>query len=237
MRGHTEFDDFAHDYDGTLNQALSVSGESKDYFARGRVRWLGEKLRSLGLSPKSAIDFGCGTGSAVPFLVEELALDSLLGVDISSESIEVATKKHGSARVRFATLDAHEPKADVDLAFCNGVFHHIPPKERAAAVNHVWRSLKEGGLWAFFDNNPYNPGTQWIIYRLPFERDSVTVSARQARRMLRDGGFEVLACTHLFVFPRFLRWLRPLEPRLSRLPIGAQYLVLCRKVGEGPPQP
>ena len=232
MRGHAEFDDFAHDYDGTLNRALSVSGESKDYFARGRVAWLVERLKELGIAPKSAIDFGCGTGSATPFLLEELALVSLLGVDISAESIDVATRKYGSDRVRFQTLEAHEPRADTDLAFCNGVFHHIPLKERAAAVHRVWRSLKPGGIWAFFDNNPFNPGTQWIIYRLPFERESVTVSAWQARRMLKQGGFEVLSSTHLFVFPRFLRWLRPLEPRLSALPIGAQYLVLGRKSGK-----
>jgi hypothetical protein len=113
------------------------------------------------------------------------------------------------------------------------VFHHIPPKERAGAINYVWRSLADGGVWAFFDNNPFNPGTQWIIHRLPFERDSVTVSAWEAQRILREGGFEVLGSTHLFVFPRFLRWFRPLEPQLSRFPLGAQYLVLCRKVTLG----
>ena len=233
MRGHTEFDDFAHDYDGTLNQALSVSGEDKDYFARGRVRWLAKELAALGLSPKRAIDFGCGTGSATPWLLEELRLESLLGVDVSSESIEVARKKYGSERTSFLSLDEHRPTADVDLAFCNGVFHHIPPKERAGAINHVWRSLADGGVWAFFDNNPFNPGTQWIIHRLPFERDSVTLSAWEARRILRDGGFEVLTSSHLFVFPRFLRWFRPLEPQLARFPLGAQYLVLCKKVARG----
>ena len=229
MRGHAEFDDFAQDYDGTLNRALSVSGESKEYFARGRVAWLAEQLRSIGFRPRSAIDFGCGTGSAAPWLVQELGLESLLGVNISSESVNVARARYGSERVRFATLDAHEPKANVNLAFCNGVFHHIPPKERAGAVSYVFRSLRPGGVWAFWDNNPYNPGTQWIIHRLPFERDSVTVSASQARRLLKGGRFEVLASTHYFVFPRFLRWFRPLEPRLAALPLGAQYLVLARK--------
>jgi SAM-dependent methyltransferase len=229
MKGHDDFDDFAGDYDGTLNRALSVSGESKDYFARGRVLWLAEKLRELGIAPRTVIDFGCGTGTAAPFLFEELAVESLLGVDISEKSIDVANRRHGSERARFATIDAHAPKADTDLAFCNGVFHHIPPPQRSAAVNHVWRSLRPGGVWAFFDNNPYNPGTQWINYRLPFERDSVMLSAREAERMLRAGRFDVLTSTHLFVFPRVLRWFRPFEPRLARFPVGAQYLVLAQK--------
>jgi SAM-dependent methyltransferase len=233
MKGHDDFDDFAGDYDGTLNKALSVSGESKDYFSRGRVAWLAQELRAHGLTPKSGVDFGCGTGSATPWLVEELGLETLLGVDISEKSIEVARARYGSERIRFATIDAHEPKADIDLAFCNGVFHHIPPSERAAAVDHVWRSLRPGGVWAFYDNNPFNPGTQWIIYRLPFERDSVTVSAFEAKRMLRAGRFDVLSSSHLFVFPRALRWFRPLEPRLARFPIGAQYLVLAQKPAHG----
>src|SRR5262245_36288656 len=115
MKGHDDFDDFAGDYDRTLNRALSVSGESKDYFARGRVVWLAERLREFGMAPRTAIDFGCGTGSAAPFLLEELRLESLLGVDISEKSIEVANRRHGSERARFATIDAHEPKAEADL--------------------------------------------------------------------------------------------------------------------------
>jgi hypothetical protein len=34
---------------------------------------------------------------------------------------------------------------------------------------------------------------------------------------------------HLFFFPRMLRWLRPLEPMLVIIPVGAQYLGLARK--------
>ena len=33
----------------------------------------------------------------------------------------------------------------------------------------------------------------------------------------------------LFVFPRVLGWLRGVEPRLARWPLGAQYLVLGRR--------
>src|SRR5262245_58664660 len=114
MKGHDDFDDFAGDYDGTLNRALSVSGESKDFFARGRVVWLAEKLREYGIAPRTAIDFGCGSGSAAPFLLEELGFETLLGVDISQKSIDVANRRYGSERARFATIDAHEPNGDVD---------------------------------------------------------------------------------------------------------------------------
>ena len=43
------------------------------------------------------------------------------------------------------------------------------------------------------------------------------------------GGFEILRTDFLFFFPRWLGWLRRIEPRLTGLPLGAQYLVLTRK--------
>jgi SAM-dependent methyltransferase len=229
MRGHAEFDDFAEDYDRTLNQGLAFSGEDKDFYARERVKWLSAVLAALGERPRRAIDFGCGTGSATPHLMQLLELEALLGIDVSARSIEVATRRHAGERTRFATLDAHEPGADCDLAFCNGVFHHIPLHDRAGAVNRVFRSLRPGGVWAFWENNPLNPGTQWLMRKLPFDRDAVKVSAFAARRMLRAGGFRIVRTDHLFLFPKFLAGLRPLERRITRLPLGAQYLVLAQK--------
>lgn len=224
-----EFDAVAEDYERTLGEGLSVSGEDSSYFAEGRVAFLTGRLKALGERPKRVLDFGCGTGSAAPFLLSAFELDGLVGIDVSERSIEVASRRHGGERARFLPLDAHEPKGDFDLAFCNGVFHHIPPAERARAVETVWRSLRPGGLWAFWENNPYNPGTRFIMSRLPFDRDAVTLSAREARRLLRAGGFQILDTNHYFVFPGFLRKLRVLEPYFVRLPIGAQYQVLCRK--------
>jgi hypothetical protein len=39
----------------------------------------------------------------------------------------------------------------------------------------------------------------------------------------------VLCADFLFIFPRPLKWFRPLEPLVSRLPLGAQYQIICRK--------
>jgi SAM-dependent methyltransferase len=230
MKGHDEFDDLAEDYDATLNQGLAVSGENKTYFARERILWLAKELAARSVNPRAAIDFGCGTGSSVPLLLDLLKLEDVLGVDTSERSIEVARRTHGSSRARFSVLRDHAPSGGADLAFCNGVFHHIPVSERAGAIAHVRQSLRPGGLWSFWENNPLNPGTRWIMSRLPFDRDAVTLTCRHAEALLRAGGFEILRSDHLFIFPRLLRALRPLEPSLAGLPIGAQYQVLCRRV-------
>jgi hypothetical protein len=66
--------------------------------------------------------------------------------------------------------------------------------------------------------------------RIPFDRDAILVSPPHARAILRQGGFRVLRSDFLFLFPRQLAFLRPIERRVARIPIGAQYQVLCQKV-------
>lgn len=224
-----EFDSYAADYDAALTKGIAVSGEDKNYFARGRVAWLVHCLRRRSVTVRSAMDFGCGIGSATPFLLELLGLEKVLGVDISAKSIEVAKHWHGSPRAEFAELNRYDPNGELDAAYCNGVFHHIPLSERPKAVEYVHRSLRPGGLFALWENNPWNPGARLVMSRIPFDRDAIMLSAIEACRLVRTGGFEVLRVDFLFIFPKSLRWLRWIEPRVTRLPLGAQYQVLCRK--------
>lgn len=225
-----EFDGFAGDYDAALNEGLSVSGEDKNYFARGRLRWLAGRLAKMRQSPTTAMDFGCGTGSATPFFFECFRqLQTLIGTDVSAESLQVARQTYTDTRVSFATMDEHAPAGSLELAYCNGVFHHIPPDQRPVAVKYIYESLRPGGLFALFENNPWNPATRYVMSRIPFDRDAITLSPPEARSMVRDAGFKVLRSDFLFYFPRALRLLRPVEPALVKLPLGTQYLILAQK--------
>ena len=227
--GDDVFDEYADEYDSALSEGISVSGEDKNYFARGRIAWLARCLERLQERPKCFLDYGCGTGSASPFIFEILGVKSLIGVDASLKSLEKANSAHGSDRTRFLSFDQYQPREEVDIAFCNGVFHHIAPSERSAVVDYIYRSLRPGGVFAFWENNPWNPGTRYVMSRIPFDRDAITLTPPEARRMLRRGGFDVARTDFLFIFPRMLRWLRSLEPLASPLPFGAQYEILCRK--------
>jgi SAM-dependent methyltransferase len=223
------FDEDLTDYDEELAQGISVSGEDKDYFARGRVMRLADSLKQLKEQPKSVMDFGCGTGSAMPFLLELIRPEQALGVDSSVKLLELARKRYGSERTNFLLNTQYQPSGQIDLAFCNGVFHHIPVSERGIAVDYVYWSLRPGGLFAFWENNPWNPGTRYVMNRIPFDRDAITLTASEARGLLRSRGFEILQTQFLFIFPRMLRCLRGIERFFSRVPLGAQYQVLCRK--------
>jgi SAM-dependent methyltransferase len=224
------FDAYAKNYDIALGRGISVSGENKEYFARGRVEWVARRQREAGENPRRILDFGCGTGTGARFLSEQYSAADVLGVDVSIASLETGRQLYGSARVQFSLMNEYRPATEMDLVFCNGVFHHIPVAERAAAVELIHRSLRAGGMLAFWENNPWNPGTRYVMSRIPFDRDAVTLTPPEARRLLRAGGFQVLRTDFIFIFPRWLGWLRRLEPRLAGWPLGAQYLVLARKV-------
>jgi SAM-dependent methyltransferase len=229
-----EFDRYAGDYDAALDEGLSASGESKDYFAAGRVRWLARCLNELASDSaprplRSVLDYGCGTGSTIPLLATLAPQASLVGVDVSQESLRVAERSVGSERVTFSTVSDRPAQPDFDLTYCNGIFHHIPLAERRAAARYVYDSLKPGGLFSFWENNPWNPGTRWVMSRIPFDRDAIPLSALEARRLLREAGFELLRTDFQFIFPRALSPLRFLERSLAALPLGAQYQVLCRR--------
>jgi trans-aconitate methyltransferase len=229
--GHDDigFDHYAADYDAALDCGISISGETKAYFAQSRTAWLAQCLAKLNERPRSILDYGCGTGTSTAFLLSSFPGASLLGVDVSSKSLDVARRTNGGENVRFLLFDDYEPHAEVDLAFSNGVFHHIPPDKRSSAIGYVWRCLRPGGLFALWENNPWNPGTRYVMSRIPFDRDAVPISCRQAARLVRAEGFAVISTHFLFLFPRLLRPLRKLEPSLANLPFGAQYQVLCRK--------
>lgn len=226
--GEAEFDAFAEDYEAALEQGICLSGEGSAFFAEGRVAWLDRCLTALDVEPRTILDFGCGTGSTTPILLGLPGARRLIATDASSELLALAQKEHGSPATSFVSLD--EPlREEIDFAYCNGVFHHIPPAERAQAVSYVYEALRPGGFFAVWENNPWNPGTRLVMRRIPFDRDAVTLSAPETRRILRSGGFEIERTDFLFVFPRPLRALRPLERYLARAPLGAQYLVLARK--------
>lgn len=224
-----EFDAFAESYNEALQRGLHVSGERKEFFADGRIHWLRRRLQEHAHLAGTIMDFGCGTGTSTERLLGLPGATWLVGTEVSARSLEVARREHPDPRARFELLGDYRPAGDLDLVFCNGVFHHIPRSERPGALKYVFDSLRPGGIFALFENNPWNPGTRWIMSRIPFDRDAVTLSALESRERLTTAGFVVLETDFLFFFPRALAWFRKLEPALSRVPLGAQYLVLARK--------
>jgi SAM-dependent methyltransferase len=226
---HAAFDAHARAYDEELQRGLSVSGENRDFFARGRVRFLADCLRARGACARTVLDYGCGTGATTRWFFEELGSARTVGVDVSADSLAVAREQVNDPRAQF--VEPGDPRAadEIDLAYCNGIFHHVRPADRPDVLADIKRCVRPGGLFALWENNPWNPGTRLVMSRIPFDRDAIPVSALEARRLATAAGFRVLRVDFLFIFPRALRVFRGIEPLVSRLPLGAQYQVLCER--------
>ncbi len=122
------FDEHADSYDADLQRGLSLSGETKEYFSAGRLRHLHQRLSAMSFTPKSVLDYGCGDGSTTPLLFDILGATSVVGADTSAALLAKAKSAYQSDATRFHFLADLVPAADFDIAFCNGVFHHIPPR-------------------------------------------------------------------------------------------------------------
>jgi SAM-dependent methyltransferase len=224
------FDQYAASYDQTLANAIAPSGESREFFAAGRVAWLKRCLDEANETPRALLDFGCGDGATTPLLLAALRSESATGIDVSAKSLEIARKQYASARITYETIGEFQAFAQMDLAYCNGVFHHIPPAQRADALALVNGALRVGGLFSFWENSPWSLATRYVMSRCAFDRDAIMLTPPEARALLRNGGFEILRTDFRFIFPRALRAFRKIEDFVYRLPLGTQYQVLCRKI-------
>lgn len=223
------FDCVEAEYDHALAQGISISGEDRSYFVRQRVAFLRTCLRRLGEQPVSVLDFGCGSGGTSAVLRDDLGAREVVGVDVSERLLTSARQQHGSDGVRFLSPRDAALGSSFDLAYCNGVFHHIPAAQQEQAARYVRDALRPGGYFALWDNNPWSPAARYVMSRIPFDRDARMIFPTQARLLLRAAGFEIVSVDFQFIFPRMMRALRVFESPLSKLPLGAQYQVLARR--------
>jgi SAM-dependent methyltransferase len=223
-----EFDKSARNYEALFRPWLKIAGASREYFARSRLKWLSYVLSNREIAPKRVMDFGCGTGMSLPLLAEILDAKLIIGLDISEESLAVARDTVGSRPVRLATPATYLPQEDLDLVFCNGVFHHIPVAERPAAMDYVYRCLRPGGIVAMWENNPWNPMQSFAMKHSEIDKNAIPLPPPESRQLVASQ-FSVLRTDFLFFFPGYFTWLRPLERCLIKVPLGAQYQVLACK--------
>ena len=225
------FDEYATKYSSTVQNVISASGESVEYFATLKI-----DLMRVELAARPAgriLDFGCGVGNTTREIASQFPNASVVGYDPSSESIAVArqlTNDHG----RTTFTEAGDgglpfPNASFDAAFTACVFHHIDRAEHAFWARELLRVLRPGGSMLVFEHNPYNPLTRKVVRECPFDEGVVLLQPRYTRRLLREAGFEPGEPKFYFFFPHALRALRPGERLLRRVPIGAQYYVMGRR--------
>jgi 2-polyprenyl-3-methyl-5-hydroxy-6-metoxy-1,4-benzoquinol methylase len=215
------FDRYSAEYTQLHAASIRASGEDPSYFADYKIAC----LERLGLLRGTVLDYGCGIGT----LTERLARDGrdVYGYDVSKASLELAAPRAPTAK--FVESIETLPTAYFELAVLSGVLHHVARSERERIVRDVAARLRPGGVIAIFEHNPLNPLTRRAVRMCEFDRDAILLWPWETTSLLGAAAFLEVRRDFIVFFPRALRALRPLEPRLRWMPLGAQTLTIGTK--------
>ena len=219
------FDKFSGRYRELLDRNISITGEKSEYFASYKARFIAAKV-----APKldcRILDFGCGIGLVCGQLRQYLPRARIDGYDVSCASldrIDPALRAQGTY-----TSETRELGRDYDVVLLANVMHHVRLEARQDTVSKAGEFLGAKGRLVIFEHNPANPLTRRAVERCPFDEDALLLPPRETVRYFPRNRFSEIQLDYIVFFPRFLSWLRPLEPFLYWCPLGAQYVVTGSK--------
>jgi len=227
-----EFDTHVRRYKEVLDQSIAFSGEDAAYFADYKIRDLRDELTLAGSDTSTTLklmDFGCGIGSSMPHERRHFARAELLGVDVSSESLEQARELFGEM-ASFLLLEGDKwpvQASSLDAAYAMCVFHHADEEAHVQILSDIRSRLKPGGMMMVYEHNPFNPLTVRVVNSCPFDKNAKLIRSSVMAKRCRDAGYKDVKVRFRVFFPGFLRTLRFAESMLSWLPLGGQYYVRC----------
>lgn len=231
----TEFDRYALEYEQMHADNVKPSGYDPAYFDEYKVKEIHARLKEEGVAdlPIKILNFGCGIGKSEPFLRSYFPNAKIMGIDVSVESVKLARKYNSHLKdVEFDTFEegGEIPKnVKYDVIFIANVFHHIPHKFHVGILKQLIEIISDNGSLFIFEHNPHNPLTVRTINRCPFDVDAVLLYPAYTGKILKESGFTRIQRRFTLFFPKFLKFLLPLEQKLKGLPIGAQYYFQAKK--------
>lgn len=219
-----DFDRYASTYRDVLNRSVSASGETGEYFASYKAHYV---ARLLGNEFEGRIlDYGCGVGMVTAGLTRLLPQAHVKAFDQSATSIANVNpelRKKASFCSDLAELGI------ADIIMVANVLHHVAVPDRQPLIKQLSERLSSGGQLVIFEHNPINPLTLAVVRDCPFDVDAVLLPSSEAINLCIGADLHIVRRDYIVFFPRPLGWLRPIEPALRWLPIGAQYAVIARK--------
>lgn len=144
--------------DAYRNLADSYDRLTNDVDYRAVVAFYEEILKREGLTPRTAVDLACGTGSVALLLAEEGL--QVTAVDMSEQMLCVAAQKtqdmENPPRFVCQKLQKLQLPRGVDLAVCalDSLDYITDPADCAEAIRRIYRVLNPGGCFIFDVNTP-----------------------------------------------------------------------------------
>ncbi|MGE4168422.1 MAG: class I SAM-dependent methyltransferase [Candidatus Babeliales bacterium] len=227
-----EFDNYIDNYRNNCNNALWLSGESSDYFALYKAQKLQTWFSNQTQKKIKILDFGCGDGIMTQHVQSLFPHATVYGVDPSPKSVQDAQTKFPS--IKFSVNSDSNTKLDFesnsfDLIFTAGTLHHIPFSMHAGYMQELMRIVKAGGSIVIFELNPLNPLTVYTFKTNPIDYNAKMLTPWYAYNLAKK--YSKPSIKFICFFPKFLKFLRPLEALFSKIPAGALYSIIIPKKG------
>ena len=220
----SEFDNFAENYNESLRKSLALTRTSDKYQAEYKVRLLKNQL-PRGATQLSILDFGCGVGLSLPYLLEQFSDSKVFATDVSEVSLDIVRAQLPQVTIVDSPLDAVEK---FDIIFVSTVLHHITGSIRVEILKNLRASLKSDGRLVVIEHNTYNPLTRRIVSNCPMDVDAELISMRDIKKLLiTDCGFKIRKTGYCSFFPEPLKALAKFDRALKKLPLGGQYFVVA----------
>lgn len=141
-------------------EALAASYDrlTNDVDYEATVAFYQQILKREGVTPRSAVDLACGTGSVTAILAR-MGIPTV-GVDLSEEMLTVAQQKTMDLEPRpyfsCQSLQSLRLPRAVDLAVCalDSLDYITNPADCREAIRRVYKVLNPGGIFIFDVNTP-----------------------------------------------------------------------------------
>lgn len=141
MTGPPRYDGLADWYDREI-AGLEVTTTAVDTLGR-----------LVGAGPGRCLDLGCGTGVAIPRLLERGW--RVVGVDLSGDQLRVARRRAGRSGARLVAADAAAlPFADASFDAVASLLTHTDLDRPEAAFAEAARVLRRGGRLSYVGAHP-----------------------------------------------------------------------------------
>lgn len=219
-----DFDDYAEEYDDINANIGTFFSKDSGYFNEYKVKIVASALSS---EPKSILEYGCGVGKNIEFLLKHFKNSKIYGCDISQKSIDIARRNYPSVNV---FLCDKIPEKKFDFVFISNVYHHVPISERENVTKEIYKLLEDDGTGFVFEHNPYNPITRRIVDKCPYDKDAHLLSMKDLLSLYSKNGFIVQKKKFTLFFPEILKCLWGIEKYIGFIPLGGQYYIQFRKV-------
>ncbi|MBX9666173.1 MAG: class I SAM-dependent methyltransferase [Candidatus Obscuribacterales bacterium] len=172
----TQYDSIAEQYD----QSVNTRSDREVIFIPSAKHFLGD------LHGKQVLDLACGSGFFTRFM-KEWGASHVVGVDISSEMVELAKQQEKKEPLGIEYLVGDVAQlgkiGEFDVVFGGFLLHYASSVEQLELmIRSIGLNLKPGGKFIAFNENPSVPTHSGIKYGVKVETEGPIQDATKVKR-------------------------------------------------------